>query len=185
MEISFDRSVTNPDELLHSVYAANYPWVLQYVQQNSGNVADAQDVFQDSVYAAWTNLREGRFTGNSAQFNAYLRQICKYKWLNHLKSTSRTRTSYQDNLEDLEQPDFDPQTTAEQLEQGRLLKDCFAQLGDKCRQVLGLFYYKRKSLAQIATAINNTEESVKTIKYRCMMQLRKLYLEQNKANGGL
>ncbi len=185
MEISFDRSGANPDELLHSVYAANYPWLLQYVQQNSGNVADAQDVFQDSVYAAWTNLREGRFTGNSTQFNAYLRQICKHKWLNHLKSTSRTRTNYQDNLEDLEQPGFDPQAVAEQLEQGRLLKDCFAQLGDKCRQVLGLFYYRRKSLAQIATEINNTEDSVKTIKYRCMMQLRKLYLEQNKANGGL
>lgn len=185
MEISFDASGATPDELLHQVYAANYPWLLQYVQLNSGNAADAQDIFQESVYAAWMNLQEGRFTGNKAQFNAYLRQICKYKWLNYLKSTSRTRTRYQDNLEELEQADIDPQTLAEQLEQGRLLKDCFTQLGDKCRQVLGLFYYRRKSLAQIAAVTNNTEESIKTIKYRCMMQLRKLYLEQNKANGGL
>ena len=185
MEISFDRSGTNPDELLHNVYAANYPWLLQYVQQNSGNAADAQDIFQEGVYAAWTNLREGRFTGNSAQFNAYLRQICKHKWLNQLKSTGRSRTSYQDDLTHVEQTADDPQVIAEQLEQSRLLQDCFAQLGDKCKQVLGLFYYRRQSLAQIAAVTNNTEESVKTIKYRCMMQLRKLYLEQNKANGGL
>lgn len=185
MEISFDQSATNANELLQQAYTANYTWLLQYVQLNSGNAADAQDVFQESVYAAWTNLKEGRFTGNSDQFNAYLRQICKYKWLNQLKATNRARTTYQDNLEELEQADAGEQAVGEAAEQGRLLKLCFARLGDKCKQVLGLFYYKKQTLSQIAKAVNNTEESVKTIKYRCMMQLRKLYLEQNKKNGRL
>jgi hypothetical protein len=33
--------------------------------------------------------------------------------------------------------------------------------------------------------MDNTEESIKTIKYRCMMQLRKLFLEQNKKHEGI
>lgn len=183
MEITFDWSATNPEEVLKHIYATNYPWVQQYVQLNSGNAADAEDIFQESVTAAWLNLREGRFSGNVQQFNAYLRQICKYKWLNHLKSGNHIKMSYRDDLSGMEPADTVVPLPAEQPDEGRLLLQCFGKLGKKCREVLGLFYYHRKSLAQIASISNNTEESMKTIKYRCMQKLRKLYLEQNNLNG--
>lgn len=73
----------------------------------------------------------------------------------------------------------------ENTEQATLLRQSFQELGDKCRTILGLYYYRKKSLNEIALELNNTENSIKTIKYRCMMQLRQLFLEKSRQHGGL
>lgn len=175
----------NPEDLLKQMYADNYPWLENYVRQNSGNHSDAKDVFQESIAAAWISLKEGRFKGDEAQFNAYLRQICRYKWINQIRSAARNKIIYNDAYLEQEVGNNGYEALKDQLQQSGLLQECFMQLGAKCKQVLGLFYYSRKSLGEIAAGMGNTEESIKTIKYRCMMQLRKLFLEQNKKHGGV
>jgi len=52
------------------------------------------------------------------------------------------------------------------------LRGVYEKLDDKCRTVLDRFYYERKDLATIATEMGVEEESIRTIKYRCMMKLR-------------
>jgi RNA polymerase sigma factor (sigma-70 family) len=52
------------------------------------------------------------------------------------------------------------------------LREVYAKLDDKCRQVLDQFYFERKDLASIAASMGVEEESIRTIKYRCMMKLR-------------
>lgn len=185
METLINWSSGNPEDLLKQLYADNYPWLENYVRQNSGNSADAEDIFQESIAAAWINLKEDRFKGNKAQFYAYLRQICRYKWINQIRSADRSKVIYSDALLDKEVGVNGHEVLKEQLQQSGLLQECFARLGARCKQVLRLFYYKRKSLGEIAADTGNTEESIKTIKYRCMMQLRKLFLEQNKRHGGI
>lgn len=169
-----------PDLALRKVYADNFPWLQQYIRQHTGSVEDAQDIFQESVAAAWLNLKEGRFKGSREQFNAYVRQICKYKWINLLKSAPRRNMRLTEDLSVFESGDDGIEALGEQIRQSKLLTQCFSQLGEKCRQVLGLFYYKRQPLGKVAEAMGNTEESIKTIKYRCMTKLRKLYLENNR-----
>lgn len=180
MEAPKDLLNDSPEKVLKSVYAKNFPWLVNYIKQNSGNTEDAQDIFQESVCAAWFSLKEGRFTGSSEQFNAYVRQICKYKWINQLKSASSTKIRFEDDLAPYERGEDTMHIHEAQLEESRLLHACFEQLGEKCRIILGKFYYQRHSLADIAEEMDNTEESIKTIKYRCMMRLRKLYLEKHK-----
>ncbi|HRO44767.1 sigma-70 family RNA polymerase sigma factor [Agriterribacter sp.] len=185
METLTNWSSSNPEDLLKQVYADNYPWLENYVRQNSGNDSDAKDVFQESIAAAWMSLQQGRFKGDKAQFNAYLRQICRFKWINQIRSAARSKIIYNDALLDHEVANNGHEVLKDQLQQSGLLQECFMQLGAKCKQVLRLFYYKRESLGEIAAGMGNTEESIKTIKYRCMMQLRKLFLEQNKKHGGV
>lgn len=175
----------NTEDTFEQLYADNFPWLQNYVQRNSGNESDAKDIFQESITAAWINVKEGRFTGDSVQFNAYLRQICKYKWINQIRSSDKRKLVYDDALVDMAFGVNGHELLEKQLEQSRLLQSCLMQLGLKCRQVLRMFYYQRKPLGEIAADMQNTEESIKTIKYRCMMQLRKLFLEKNKRDGGL
>jgi RNA polymerase sigma factor (sigma-70 family) len=52
------------------------------------------------------------------------------------------------------------------------LRGVYDKLDDKCRHVLDRFYFERKDLATIATEMGVEEESIRTIKYRCMMKLR-------------
>ncbi len=178
METLKDILKDNPEQVLRKVYADNFPWLERYIRKNSGKAEDAQDVFQESVSAAWINLKAGKFKGDAKQFNAYVRQICKYKWINQLKSAAHTRTTLEEDLSQFEGGADTIESLDEQLKQTRQLNASFASIGEKCRELLGRFYFKRQPLAKIADAMNNTEESIKTIKYRCMMRLRKIYLEK-------
>lgn len=172
----------SPETVLSKVYADNFRWWEKHVRQNSGNQHDAEDIFQEAVCAAWLNLKEGRFEGSPEQFNAYVRQICKYKWINHLQSFTRTKMHLQDDFSSYGNH-ADPGSEHEaQWRESRLLQHCFDQIGHKCRSVLEAFYYKRQSLAFIADKTGDTEESIKTIKYRCMKKLRTRYLEKYAAD---
>lgn len=185
LEKFIDLNTRTPEELLKQIYAENYSWVETYVCQNSGTDADARDLFQESVTAAWINVREGRFEGDSGQFRAYLRQICRFKWINQLRANTRGRVVYGDPAE---QPDLvmmEADMAEEQLYKSELLGRGWLQLGEKCKDVLKLFYYKRKSLVEIAGVTGDTEESLKTIKYRCMMRLRKFFMEEMTKDGKL
>lgn len=183
MENPKDWPGDDPEAALKQLYNLNYPWLENYIRQNSGTEEDARDIFQEGLIAAWINLKEGRFSGQTDAFSAYLRQICKYKWISQIRSAARKRMQYTEDVSVFEQAAEHTAVTEDQLLEGQLLKSSFAALGEKCRTVLGQFYYQRKSLAEIAAAQGNTEESIKTIKYRCMMQLRKIYLEKHKGNG--
>lgn len=168
---------------MKKAYADNFAWLQRYVMQHSGTVEDAQDVFQEGVSVAWLNLAAGRFVGDAEQFNAYVRQICKYKWINVLRSSARTKVVLEDDFSRFEGLRDETESLDEQWEQTRRLRDSFAGIGEKCRELLGRFYFRKQSLADIADAMGNTEESVKTIKYRCMMRLRKIYLEKRGSDG--
>jgi RNA polymerase sigma factor (sigma-70 family) len=173
---------THPEEAFNHLFTENFSWLLRYVQQNSGNASDAEDIFQESLFAAWVNLKEGRFTGNKDQFNAYFRRICQNKWINQLNSAHRTKTSYRDDFNGIEPPAEESIADGQSNEESILLRKCFEGLGEKCKNVLGLFYYKQQPMSKIAELTGDTEDSIKTIKYRCMQRLRKLYLEKQ-SNG--
>ena len=181
LETSKDTWNDNPERLLHKAYTDNIGWLERYVRRNSGTVEDAADIFQESISVAWLNFREGKFRGDAQQFNAYIRQICKYKWINQLRSTARKQLSYEADLSIFE-GEAETRQVEESIGQSEILRASFSAIGEKCRELLGRFYFGRQSLAQIARVMNNTEESIKTIKYRCMMRLRKAYLERHQEN---
>ena len=52
------------------------------------------------------------------------------------------------------------------------LRGVYEKLDDKCRTILDQYYYERKDLATIAAGMGVEEDSIRTIKYRCMMKLR-------------
>ncbi|MBX3238298.1 MAG: sigma-70 family RNA polymerase sigma factor [Chitinophagaceae bacterium] len=170
----------NPEHALKRIYSDNFSWLENYIRQNSGNPDDARDIFQEGIAAAWMNLRTGKFVGTRDKFNAYVRQICKYKWINELRSGKRKKTVYNEQVSEQDIPD---NVSEGDLEHTMLLKKSFSMLGEKCREVLEQFYYNQKPLGEIATQMQNTEDSIKTIKYRCMMQLRKFFLDEMKKNG--
>lgn len=125
-------------------------------------------------------MKQGKFEGQVAQFNAYLRQICKYKWINRLKSASGKNLSLQADISVYENDGNNTEDLETQIKQSQILDESFAQLGDRCKELLTLFYFKKQALARIAVLMKHTEESIKTIKYRCMMKLREIYLEKHK-----
>lgn len=148
-----------------------------YQKKNNGSDADAADNFQESISIAWLNLRSGKFQGDAGQFNAYIRQICRYKWINQLRSTASNRLVLQEDLSTFSEL-IESNSIEEDSNNSMRLQASFAGIGEKCRDLLSRFYFNKESLASIAQVMDTTEASMKTIKYRCMMRLRKAYLER-------
>lgn len=160
----------NDPATIRALYSKHFPAVRQYVLQNSGTGTDAQDMFQEAVTVLWMNVKEGRFrTGAESDPGGFLFRVAKNKWLDVVRSAAHKHMKVVHDDRTIEMG-TEPMEDVE----GRLqrLRGVYEKLDDKCRTVLDQFYFERKDLATIAAGMGVEEESIRTIKYRCMMKLR-------------
>lgn len=158
----------NDPTVVRMLYKQHFPAVKQYVLQNSGTTNDAEDMFQEAVTILWLKVKEGSLSPNSEP-GAFLYQVAKNKWLDVVRSAAHKHMRI---LHDERQPDVRSEMADDTEEKLARLRDVYARLDEKCRQVLDQFYFERKDLATIASDMGVEEESIRTIKYRCMMKLR-------------
>jgi len=60
-----------------------------------------------------------------------------------------------------------------------MVERCLHLLGDPCKSLLELYYYKRLSMAEITEAMEyKNVDTTKNLKYKCIKRLRKLFEEQ-------
>lgn len=173
----------NNHQALDYLYQHNFSSVKQFVLKNNGDESDASDIFQEAVIATWLNIRDGKFQSlNGTPLGGYLFQVARNKWLDKLRSKS-FRSTVRLADEDIE---YEPVTHDElnDLESDRIqyLEDLYNTLGDKCKCILKGFYYNNKSLKEIGNELNYDAETLRTMKYRCMMKLRKMHQQKNE-NG--
>ena len=144
-----------------------------------GNDADAEEIAQEAVLKAFSNLR--RFRGES-KFSTWLIQIALNEARMRLRKERRTLH------ESLEQPlredegDYVPRDFADWREiplealQRKELRDALARaiasLAPKYREVLVLRDVEHLSIADTATVLGITEVSVKTRLLRARLQVR-------------
>jgi RNA polymerase sigma factor (sigma-70 family) len=162
----------NDEGALKAFYQQNFPKIRQYVIANHGSEDEAKDIYQEAFLAMWRNIQLDKFRAEGKDsLTGYLYRIAKNKWLDYLRSAQFKITGAMPaDLEDVaEEP-----TSKEDLQYIEAVKEKVKQLGDKCREVLRLFYYEKQSLKKIAEVFNWTEATAKNNKYRCIEQLRNL-----------
>jgi RNA polymerase sigma factor (sigma-70 family) len=167
--------LSGDEKVLAALYSEGFAPVKRFVINNSGGIDDARDVFQDAMTIVWLNIQQGKFKVlNDASLQGYLFQIAKYKWLDKLKSkeskVTRSLKHEGDHIPD--------NYAVEDETQFHYLQKLYAGLGEKCKRILDLFYYENKSLDEIGADLGFDADSLRTMKYRCMMQLRKFHHEE-------
>ncbi|HQX00017.1 MAG TPA: sigma-70 family RNA polymerase sigma factor [Flavobacteriales bacterium] len=161
---------SNDPATVRTLYAAHFPAVRKYVLQNSGTPDDAQDVFQEAITVLWLTVKEGRFdTGAEKGPGGFLFRVSKNKWLDVVRSAAHKKMKLVHDDRDLERSEDRFDDVEEQLVR---LRAIYERMDEKCRTVLDKFYFERMDLASIAVDMGVEEESIRTIKYRCMMKLR-------------
>ncbi|MBP8822732.1 MAG: RNA polymerase sigma factor [Flavobacteriales bacterium] len=164
-----DGLLRNDTRVVGQLYTAHFPAVRNYVLRNNGTVDEAKDIFQESFLVLWLHAKEGRLqAGTGRDPGGFLFQVARNKWLDVLRSAAKKhmRVLHSEHREPA--PDQDG-AIEDQLAR---LREVYGTLDDKCRQVLDRFYHERMDLASIAQEMGVAEESIRTIKYRCMMKLR-------------
>ncbi len=146
--------------------------VIHYVQQNSGNFQDGQDVFHEGIIVLDRNIREGKFRGDST-LSLYLYAICRFLWMNQLRRKARVELS-EDPMPEEEAGPENPEVDLLSDERKAVLQQLLDQLSDQCRQVLGLWQLSY-SMQEIAARLGfSSEKMARKAKYRCQQALIKL-----------
>lgn len=173
----------NNNQVLDYLYHNNFHAVKLFVLKNSGDVADAHDIFQDAIVATWLNIRDGKFQAlNGTPLGGYLYQVARNKWLDKVRS-KQFRSTVRIVDEEVEY-DLVTNTDHEEFrsERAQYLQSLYNQLGNKCKSILKGFYFNKKSLKEIGEELSYDAETLRTMKYRCMMKLRKLHQDTDKTS---
>ncbi len=150
------------------------PLVKKHIKANSGTADDAQDIFQDALVILCKKVQSGNFI-LTVPLKTYLLAIVKNCWLQELRQRKKLPTG--------ETPDDIVSIETDEEPGFILAKNAFDLLGEKCRQLLMLFYFKQHSFKTIAVELSfSDEKTAKNQKYRCLQKAKENYVTLSK-NG--
>jgi RNA polymerase sigma factor (sigma-70 family) len=147
-----------------------FPSIRQIIVSNSGNKEDAEDIFQDALLILYKKVKSGNFILSSS-LKTYLTGVGRNLWYQELRRRGKETMIIQ--TEDAEDSvGLEPQYRQAEM--------AFNLLGEKCKQLLVLFYFKKKSMLEIAHILEFTNEKiVKNQKYRCLEKAKDNYINLN------
>jgi len=160
------------NRMLSQLYLDYFPVIRSFIMDNSGDVSEAEDVFQDAMVVFYTKVRNPEFKLN-CQAKTYIYSVSKNLWLNKLKS--KDRFSLMDTkLEFIDIPNEAFEVLNLDSKYGKVMKH-FSKMGTKCRDVLYHFYFHRMSMHSIAEEMGFANEQVaKNKKSRCLSKLKEM-----------
>jgi len=160
-----DRSVL---DYLYKEYREPF---LSYFKKYSISEEELKDLYQDTMIAFYQNGARGKLKTLKSSMKTYVFGIGKHKAVDLLRKKSKT-VELDRPVEGFEEIDFgDKELTTQQ----KKLKKYFAELGESCRNMLIMFYYRGLDISDIVVAGGYKDaNSVKSHKSRCVKQLRSL-----------
>lgn len=168
------------DKALQELYKY-FPVVKKMIVANAGTVNDALDVYQEALIVFYKKAKGTDFTLTSS-LNTYLYGVSNYLWKDELK---KRKKQHYVSMPALETPvDFDAEIYNEQEKFNKLGEQAILKLGERCQEILRLFYFESWSMQKIAEKFGyNSEKVAKNQKYKCIETARQALLELKKLNA--
>jgi RNA polymerase sigma factor (sigma-70 family) len=173
------RLVNNDTEATTLIYKENYPIIHSLVINNSGDVDEAKDVFQEAMIVLFEKAKLPDFV-LQCKISTYLYSVARRIWLKKLQSNTNKNTiadhieetvAVEDDLEDHENHNL-------QLER---MHTALAKIGEPCKGLLEAYYFNKQPMQDIANQFGYTNaDNAKNQKYKCLIRLKKLFFAQNK-----
>lgn len=172
----FKLLINGSETAFKEVYESNRELFLNFARKYGLGNDDILDVYQDAYIVFYENIRNGKLIEMKSTVATYLISIGKYKILERLrKNNKKVDSSKMLNVVkdvDHELENFD--IIHEELSpEQKLLQKYFEELGEKCKTILTMFYYKKYNIKKIMVEGGyNSENVVKSQKSRCLKSLK-------------
>lgn len=157
------------DQLINAdFHHRNLPIITKFVLNNSGNAADAQDIFHDALVITYQKLKADSLQLNCS-LSTYVYAVSRNIWMNTLRK--RNKTLLQN--EPLEIPEDLNQSIIETInnkEKQLLFQKHFMKLGAACQNIL-LHYFDGKSMKEISDLMNYSTGYSRKKKFKCKKKL--------------
>ncbi|WNH08527.1 RNA polymerase sigma factor [Thalassobellus suaedae] len=165
LELFKDGQRENAFSKLYSLY----PKIEALVLSKGGQKQDALDVFQEALIILNRNLEKSDFKLTSS-FYTYLYSVSRFIWKDTQKKFSKEELR---NLNDTEVEYFNSVLEEKKYQ---LAEHAFLELGERCQQLLQLFYNKAMSFKEIAKVMQfKSEKIAKNQKYKCLTKAKDIY----------
>jgi len=154
----------------HKALTALYkhlPMVRTLIRGKGGSTEDAEDIFQEALIILCRRAVDPAFV-LTAQLSTYLYSVCRFLWKDELRRRNHYPTQeFDTGLSGAEVQELE--TLLENEQQAKLAEKVLNELGDRCRELLLLFYKGGMKLKDIAAGMGySSEATAKNQKYKCL-----------------
>ncbi|WP_159023741.1 RNA polymerase sigma factor [Formosa sp. L2A11] len=154
------------------LYRDNYGKISRFVQNNSGNQADAEDLFQEAMMVLVEKLRQDNFQ-LTASIDTYVYAICKNLWFKKLRNTNFQLSI--DDMQSLEFQDAINDSIEAEKTYSEKLKGYLLKITDHCNRLIHDMFFKEKAIEQIQKDYGySTRHNAQNQKHKCVEQIRKV-----------
>ncbi|UZR97807.1 sigma-70 family RNA polymerase sigma factor [Chondrinema litorale] len=166
---------TGGQKYLQSLYDAHrkefVKWSLKYFRLDEDV---AVEIYQQTFIAFYYNIKEGKLTELKSSVKTYLFAIGKNLMREHFKSKQKFVDTPEENFLDTE---LDDSIMAKYENAGlkETIKEYLQKIGEPCKTVIELYYFRHFSMDAIANRLNyKTEQIAAKRKFICLKQLKSL-----------
>jgi len=172
------NALKNRDQnALKQIYTNNRLAFIGFAKKYPLDEAAVTDIYQDAIIALRENAINGKLDDLKSELKTYLFSIGKYMIYKALKQQQKLYSINEDvKIDSLEnETDFSIDLVENLTSEQQQLQAAFKTLGQKCKDVLTLFYYRGFDLEDIMNELNYTNKDVvKSQKSRCLKSLKLL-----------
>lgn len=163
-----DLQHTDPVKLFKYLYRHSRP-IRKWIRANNGSRSDAEDTLQDAMISFYQFINRPGFKLN-VKPETLLFAIAKRIWLYQLRKMRNMPVSeMMDNMEADQTGELDIETEVKY----RSMEKALVMMGEKCRELLELFYFKKTDMVKIAEVMGFRNDKVaKAMKYKCLEKAR-------------
>jgi RNA polymerase sigma-70 factor (ECF subfamily) len=137
------------------------------------NKEDVLDIYQDSIIAFYENVENGKLTTLKSSLKTYIFSIGKYSIYNLMKKDNKTVSFEKEHIENLDLSIISDRMESES--KVALVQEALNKIGERCRQVLILFYYHSYSIEALMHEMDYKNENVvRSHKSRCLKTLKEI-----------
>jgi RNA polymerase sigma factor (sigma-70 family) len=165
------KSKSDPNQAISQLYSQHYGMLEHYIIQNSGSADDAADLIQEVMLVFVKLVSEEKYRGE-ASVKSFLYSICKNLWITELRKRKSTEARHDRYEGEKDQLESDISTQISKNENLKFVMDLFNKLGEKCKQLLTLFYFEELPIKEITEKLEfSSEQVLRNKKYKCLQNL--------------
>lgn len=166
------------DEVVEQILVQCKWPIIHLLANKSATLAEAEDVFMDSLEALYMRLQKGPLVLKNCTFQTYLTTICLNQWRRKCRRKKFRANIVPEELTALRDNE-DLEAALIEAERSRLFADALLKLGKGCQEVLRLALIEKYSLMEVGEQLGFTYDYARKKKSQCQREL----IEHIKADG--
>ena len=151
-----------------------FPKVEALILKSGGSKNNASDIFQEALILLFRKLQKCDFVLTSS-LETYLYSVCRFMCYYQNRANAK-QTDWNVNLEESEQDEI--ASIFQEEEKYKLAETALQTLGEKCLEILKMFYHQGVKMAEIAKKMKLSSAKIaKNQKYKCLERAKKKFVE--------